>query len=73
MEFVIRFFCQSDEESQHLDQAEKELEAAGIKFEIGQYKGCREWFFDKRLQGNIDIIPLDEYEPPLLKPYHEVY
>jgi hypothetical protein len=73
MEFVIRFFCQSDEESRHLDNAEKELEGAGIKFYVGHYEGCREWFFDKKVVGNIEIISLDDYEPPDLKPYDEVY
>jgi len=73
MEFVIRFVCQSEEESQHLDKAEKELKAAGIIFDIGRFEGCREWFFDHQLRGNIDIIPLEDYEPPDLKPYNEVY
>jgi hypothetical protein len=73
MEIVIRFFCQSEEESQRLDQAEKELNAAGIKFEIGRFEGCREWFFDNQLQGNIEVIPLEDYEPLDLKPYDEVY
>lgn len=73
MEFVVRFFCQNEQESKHLDQAEKELNAAGIKFSIGRYEGCREWFFDQQLEGNIEIIPLDDYEPLDLKPYNEVY
>lgn len=73
MEFVVRFFCQNEEESQHLDNAERELKAAGIKFDIGRFEGCREWFFDDQLQGNIEVIPLEDYEPPDLKPYNEVY
>lgn len=73
MEFVVRFFCQSEEEGQHLDNAEKELRAAGINFNIGRYEGCREWFFDDQLQGNIEVIPMDDYEPLDLKPYNEVY
>ena len=64
MEFVIRFFCQSEQESKHLDNAEKELNAAGVKFDIGRFEGCREWFFDDQLQGTIDVIPLEDYEPP---------
>ena len=72
MEFVMRFFCQSEEESRQLDRAEQALRAAGIEFDIGQYEGCREWFFDQQLQGNIEIIPLEEYEPPELKPYDEI-
>lgn len=73
MEFVVRFFCQNEEESRHLDNAEKELKGAGIQFDVGRFEGCREWFFDNQLQGNIDIIPLSDYEPPDLKPYNEVY
>ncbi len=73
MEFVVRFFCQNEVESQHLDNAEKELKAAGINFDVGRFEGCREWFFDDKLRGNIDIIPLEKYEPPDLKPYDEVY
>jgi len=73
MEIVVRFFCQSDEESRHLDNAEKELQAAGIKFDIGHFKGCREWFFDKKLEGNIEVFPLDEYELPNLKPYDDSF
>ena len=73
MEFVVRFYCQNESESQHLDGAEKELKAAGIKFDVGRFEGCREWFFDDQLQGNIEVIPLEEYEPPDLKPYDEVY
>jgi len=73
MEFVVRFFCQNEEESRHLENAEQELRAAGIQFDIGRYEGCREWFFDSKLSGNIEVIPLDEYEPPALKPYDQVY
>lgn len=73
MKFVLRFFCQNEEESQHLNQAVKELQAAGIRFDIGRFEGCQEWFFDDELQGNIKVIPLDEYELPDLKPYDDEF
>ena len=38
MEFVIRFFCQSEQESKHLDNAEKELNAGSGSSMIN----CRE-------------------------------
>lgn len=72
MEFVVRFFCQSEEESKQLDKAEQALNAAGIKFDIGQFEGCREWFFDKTIEGNVEILALEDYEPPELKPYDEI-
>jgi hypothetical protein len=72
MEFVIRFFCQNEEESKQLEKAEQALNAAGIRFDIGSFEGCREWFFDKSIEGNVEILALEDYEPPELKPYDEI-
>jgi hypothetical protein len=56
---LIQFHDLTDEQRQHLFNAEDSLRKAGITFDTGGYVGCnggaRDWEFDRGLSNNVTV------------------